>query len=76
MDANVVYNLHDDYKKFPFENSKVNLNNIRGRVKKETERMHIDCKAYGDDRALLKTFRSGVCRTSTDSNVPWHDSDS
>ena len=75
MDADVVYNFHDNYKKFPFENFKVNLNNLRGRVKKEIERMRIDCEAYGHDRALLKTFCSGVCRTGTDSNVPWHDSD-
>eukprot|EP00957_Ditylum_brightwellii_P076011 5777939-Ditylum_brightwellii.AAC.1 len=37
--------------------------------------MCIDCKAYGHDRALLATFRSDVCRTGTDSNVSWHDSD-
>eukprot|EP00957_Ditylum_brightwellii_P109424 8346424-Ditylum_brightwellii.AAC.1 len=73
--ADVFYNSHDDYKKFPFKNFKVNLNNLQERIKKDTERMCIDCKAYGCDRALLATFCSDMCRTGTDSNVSWHDSD-
>ena len=58
-DSETAEELHvkrNDCKKFPLENFKTNLENLRNAIIADRNRMLEDCEAYGHDRAILMEF--------------------
>lgn len=71
MDAKDVYEMNDEYKKWPYKNFPANLSSLRTTVTCLYERMQSDCLAYGHDLALLKKLRANDPPPAT----PWHRSE-
>jgi hypothetical protein len=69
----VVYAMHDSYKRFPFENFKINLQSLIAAVAKDIARMQHDCEAYGHDLGVVKALRSDEEPGSRP--LSWHLSD-
>lgn len=58
MPPMLVYQMHDEFKPYKYENFTTNLSNLRASVKKNLTRMQSDCLAYGNDITLLMQLRA------------------
>ena len=70
MNAKDVYEMNEEYKKWPYKNFPSNLKSLRDTVESLYSRMQSDCVAYGHDLTLLKKLRAGNPPIAT-----WHRSD-
>jgi hypothetical protein len=68
-----VYDMHNSYKGFPFDNFKKNLQSLIEAVAKDIARMQHDCEAYGHDLGVVKALRSDEEAGSRP--LSWHLSD-
>ena len=57
MSAEDVYESNNEFKVFPFENFKTNLETLKNAIYSNIERMESDCMIYGHDIALFKVIR-------------------
>jgi len=58
MPAKDIYEMHEEYKDYKFDNFKTNVANLRGLIETNISRMISDCVAYGQDRALLRQLHA------------------
>ena len=58
MKAREVYEMEEEYKKWPYKNFPTNLKNLRAAIKKDYDRAKEDLEAYKKDRETLKKLRA------------------
>ena len=69
MAAEDVYGSNNEFKVFPFESFKTNLETLKSAIYSNIERMESDCMIYGHDIALLEVIRE---QEPYPVFVPWH----
>ena len=72
MNANQVYQMHDEYRDFPIQNFRANLKRLLKTIEKLQERMRVDCEAYGHDKAILM---NEAALEEAPPFIPWHRSE-
>ena len=70
MKAKDVYKMRLEYQTWKYTNFRNNLKSLHNVIAASYARMQTDCKAYGHDRALLKSMAD----VQTQPNIPWHES--
>lgn len=70
MDPRDVYNTCEEYQIYAFDRFKSNFETLKNAIKRDFERMEMDCIDYGHDFALLKELR----KNNPIERIPWHKS--